>query len=91
MLRRAITAAGGQRLKRANGQWSVKAVRQYIRQVDRFLELLLYSVHVTSGQPGRRSEITTIWHRNGILQDRNIFVADGQIIMVVRYHKSQSQ
>jgi hypothetical protein len=59
--------------------------------MDCFLELLLCSVHVTSGQPGRGTEITMIWHCNGILQDRNIFVADGQIMMVVRYHKSQLQ
>jgi superfamily II DNA helicase RecQ len=91
MLTRAMTTESGRRLKRADGQWSVKAVRRYMRQVDCFLELLLCSVHVTSGQPGRGSEITTIRHRNGILQDRNIFVADGQIMTVVRYHKSQSQ
>lgn len=30
-------------------------------------------------------------HRNGVLQDRNIFVMDGQVMTVVRYHKSQSQ
>ena len=30
-------------------------------------------------------------HRNGSLQDHNLFVADGQIITVSRYHKSQSQ
>jgi hypothetical protein len=60
MLKRAMTTEGGRRLKRADGQWSVKAVRRYLRQVDRFLEMLLCSVHVTSGQPGRGSEITTI-------------------------------
>jgi hypothetical protein len=30
-------------------------------------------------------------HRNRLLQDRNIFVVDRQVITVVRYHKSQSQ
>lgn len=30
-------------------------------------------------------------HQNGVLQDRNIFVMDGQVMAVVRYHKSQSQ
>jgi hypothetical protein len=30
-------------------------------------------------------------HRNRLLQDRNIFVVDGQVITVVCYHKSQSQ
>ncbi|KAL1640737.1 hypothetical protein SLS61_010232, partial [Didymella pomorum] len=44
-----------------------------------------------SRQPGRGSEITTIRRRNGILQDRNIFVVDGQVMTVVRYYKSQSQ
>lgn len=91
MLKRVMTTRGGLRLKRADGQWSVRAVQQYLRQVDRFLELLLCSVHVTSGQPGRGSEITAIRHRNGVLQDRNIFVMDGQVMTVVRYHKSQSQ
>jgi hypothetical protein len=62
-----------------------------MRQVDCFLEMLLCSVHVTSGQPGCGTEITTIWHRNGALQDCNIFVADGQIMTVVRYHKLQLQ
>ncbi|KAF1923108.1 uncharacterized protein M421DRAFT_11697, partial [Didymella exigua CBS 183.55] len=76
MLKRALTTEGGQRLKRADGQWSVKAVRQYLRQVDRFLEVLLCSVHVALGQPGRGSEITTIQHHNSVLQDCNIFVVD---------------
>ncbi|KAF1928469.1 uncharacterized protein M421DRAFT_4949 [Didymella exigua CBS 183.55] len=30
-------------------------------------------------------------HCNGLLQDRNIFVMDGQVMTVVHYHKSQSQ
>ena len=30
-------------------------------------------------------------HRNGLLQDRNLFIMDGQVMTVVRYHKSQSQ
>jgi hypothetical protein len=48
-------------------------------------------VHVTSRQPRRRSKITTIQHRNRLLQDRNVFVVDSRIITVVRYYKSQSQ
>ena len=62
-----------------------------MRQIDCFLELLLCSVHVTLGQPRRRLEITTIWHRNSVLQDCNIFVIDRQVITVVCYYKLQSQ
>jgi hypothetical protein len=91
MLKQADSTKGGRRLQRRDRQWNVKAVRQYLWQVDRFLEMLLYSVHITSGQPGRGSEITTIRHHNSTLQDRNIFVANRQIITVVHYHKSQSQ
>ena len=53
--------------------------------------LLIVCVHITSGQPGRGLEITTMRHRNRLLQDRNIFVIDRQVMTVVRYHKSQSQ
>jgi hypothetical protein len=55
------------------------------------LTLLLVCVYVTSGQPGRGPEITTMRHRNRLLQNRNIFIMDGQVMTVVRYHKSQSQ
>lgn len=66
-------------------------VRQYLQQVARFRELLLGCVHIEQGQPGRGSEITTIRFRNGVVQDRNIFVVGGAVMTVVRYHKSQSQ
>ena len=81
----------GRRLQLSDGQWNVKQVKRYLRCIDRFLTLLMVCVHMTSGQPGRGSEITTMRHRNGLLQDRNIFVMDGQVMTVVRYHKSQSQ
>ncbi|CAA9959374.1 hypothetical protein PTMSG1_02793 [Pyrenophora teres f. maculata] len=48
-------------------------------------------VHITSGQPGRGPEITSIRHHNSFLQDRNIYVVDGQVMTVVRYCKSQAQ
>jgi superfamily II DNA helicase RecQ len=91
VLTRARSEEGGMQLQTLAGRWRERRVREYLRQVQRFLELLLFCVHVTSGQPGRGSEITTIRHRNGLLQDRNVFVVDGQVMTVVRYHKSQSQ
>ncbi|OBT40734.1 hypothetical protein VE00_09776 [Pseudogymnoascus sp. WSF 3629] len=45
---------------------------------------------MTSGQPARGEEITPIRHRNGMLQERNVFVIDGQVMFVTRYHKSQA-
>ena len=91
ILTRARSGEASMQLQSADGRWRSKKVRQYLLQVDRFLETLLCCVHITSGQPGRGSEITTIRHRNGLLQDRNIFIVDGAVMTVVRYHKSQSQ
>ncbi len=73
-----------------NDVWHVRQVQQYIRKVNMFLELLLFVVHTTGGQPARGMEITSCRHRNGFLQDRNIFVMDGQVVFITRYHKSQS-
>ncbi|KAK1038992.1 hypothetical protein LTR74_018772 [Friedmanniomyces endolithicus] len=69
----------------------VTVVQKYLREVDRFPELLLFCIHITGGQPARGSEITTTRFRNGFLQDRNGFVIQGQMVIVTRYHKSQSQ
>ena len=65
-------------------------MREYLREVDRFLALLLGCVHMESGQLARGSKIITMRHRNRLLQDRNVFVVDSAVMTVVRYHKSQS-
>lgn len=91
MLHRMMQTREGRKLRSKEGSWNIKRVKRYLRCINRFLELGLFGVHVASGQPGRGTEITTIRHKNGMLQDRNIFVVDGQLMTVVRYHKSQSQ
>jgi hypothetical protein len=63
-------------LQTIHGRWRDKKVRQYLLQVDCFLVLLMGCEHVECGQPGRGSEITTMRHRNGLLQDRNIHSVD---------------
>jgi len=59
-------------------------------QVERFLEKLLFLVHLTAGQPGRGPEITSIRHSNSATTRRNIYIHDGQIMIVTVYHKSQA-
>ena len=70
--------------------WRMTRVREYGQRVRDFLELLLGLIHITAGQPARGEEITPIRHRNGFLQERNIFAIDGQMAFVTRYHKSQA-
>ncbi|TLD04190.1 hypothetical protein E2P81_ATG10544, partial [Venturia nashicola] len=90
MTRRALADATGKKMWKQK-QWSRLEVRNYLRKVDRFRELLLFCVHVTGGQPARGTEITSIRFRNGFQQDRNIFAIQGHMVVVTRYHKSQSQ
>jgi hypothetical protein len=73
-----------------NSAWKPQPVRRYLRQVERFLEYLLFLTHITGGQPARGTEVTTTRFRNGYVQDRNIYVIDGQVVFISRYHKSQA-
>ena len=66
-------------------------MRKYLREVDRFLALLLGCVHIELGQPARGSKIIIMRHCNRLLQDRNVFVVDSAVITIVRYYKLQSQ
>jgi hypothetical protein len=90
MLERMLSQPLAQRL-RTQGHWRARRIRRYLRRVDDFLRLLLFCVHTTSGQPARGTEVTSVRFQNGCLQDRNVFVIDGQVVIVTRYHKSQSQ
>jgi hypothetical protein len=76
---------------RRDGVWQAPQARKYLRRVDAFLEQLLFLMHITGGQPARGTEIQSIRHCNGQLQDRNVYVMDGQAVFVTRYHKSQWQ
>lgn len=91
MLTRLMQAAAGQKLRSADGVWDRTEVKRYLRCGKRFKEVLLVANHIMAGEPGRGTVITTLRHRNGALQDRNVLVLDGQVMTVVRYYKSQSQ
>jgi hypothetical protein len=76
---------------KTGSRWKQRAVQQYLRQVDQFLERLLLLTHLTAGQPARGTELLSIRHRNtthGIR--RNIFVEDGLVTFVTFYHKGYS-
>jgi superfamily II DNA helicase RecQ len=80
----------GQKQLRVEGVWKPRACRRYLRKCDKFLELLLFCIHTTWGQPARGTEILSTRFQNGILQDRNVFVIDARGVIVTRYHKSQA-
>jgi superfamily II DNA helicase RecQ len=71
-----------------NGQWRSVYVRRYLKLVQQFREYLLLLAHFTGGQPSRGEEITGLRLVDGINRDRNVFVIDGEVVLVTQYHKS---
>lgn len=69
--------------------WTKRAMEQYRRFADRFLEKLLVCAHFTGGQPARAPEIMSLRHRNtangGV---RNVFIDQGLVVFVTMYHKN---
>jgi superfamily II DNA helicase RecQ len=63
-------------------------VERYMDRVVAFREKLLALMHMTAGQPARATEILSIRHSNTIKGGhRNIFIEDGMVVFVTRYHK----
>jgi hypothetical protein len=86
-----LASRRGSKMRQDDGSWHTRRVKEYLREVDKFRELLLFCMHVTGGQPARGPEILSLRYKNGFSQDRNIFVLDGLVMSVTRYHKTQSQ
>jgi hypothetical protein len=74
----------------STGQWKWKQIRRYNQAVDRWLELILLLCHITGGQPIRAEEMLGLRLANGISRDRNVFIVDGQVMLVSHYHKSMA-
>ncbi|KAL5344753.1 hypothetical protein ACLOAV_010150 [Pseudogymnoascus australis] len=71
--------------------WRPRAVEHYIGQVDSFLEQLLLLILMTSGQPARGTELTSLQYCNSAHgRRRNIFVENGLVTFVTFCHKGYS-
>ncbi|KAL5376689.1 hypothetical protein PMIN02_011724 [Paraphaeosphaeria minitans] len=63
-------------------------VTRYMDRVVAFREKLIVLMHMTGGQPARGPEIMSIRHSNTVKgAHRNIFIEDGKVVFVTRYHK----
>lgn len=89
MLKRMLGSSTGKKMRR-NDQWQSRLVADYLRKVDKFRKLFLFCVHVSSGQPARGTEVTSLRFRNGVANHRNVFVTDGRVMTVTSYHKSMA-
>jgi hypothetical protein len=49
---------------------------------------MLVLMHITGGQPARETELLTIRHSNTVKGvHRNVFIENGLVVLVTRYHK----
>jgi RecQ family ATP-dependent DNA helicase len=66
-------------------------VERYMDRVVAFREKLIVLMHIAGGQPARGPEIMSIRHSNTVKGGhRNIFIEDGMVVFVTRYHKGYS-
>jgi hypothetical protein len=77
--------------KEADGlHWIASGMSNYASAAETFLEYLLIPIHVTGGQPGRGTEITTLRCANAMQSMTNIFIKEGQVMIGTEYHKSMA-
>lgn len=70
-------------------RWTEDAAQDYTQKVNRFLDILLLLIHITSGQPARGTETLSLRYAN-TMHHRNIFIEDGLVGTVTTYHKGYS-
>jgi hypothetical protein len=71
-----LASRRGSKMRQEDGSWHTRRVKEYLREIEKFRELLLFCMHVTGGQPACGPEILSLRYKNGFSQDRNIFVLD---------------
>ncbi|KAJ5300045.1 hypothetical protein N7476_007735 [Penicillium atrosanguineum] len=70
------------------GRFSIDGIKRFFGFVADFKEKLAVVSHITSGQPARGPELLSIRHRNTAAGgQRNVFIEDGLVALVTRYHK----
>lgn len=72
------------------GRWHVKKAGTYLRRLNTFKRQLMVNMHVWGGQPGRGPEMTTLKHCDTQQVVRNVFVFDGQLLMITDRDKRKA-
>jgi len=87
------SAALRQDFERSTSQSGIDRARveRYISSAKQFREKLLLLMHITGGQPARGTELLSIMHTNTTESHRNIFIEDGMVTFVTRYHKGYAK
>jgi hypothetical protein len=84
---RACTTEDGGLIR--NGEWNHAAISQYLRRKEAFLETLMAILHTTGGQAPRSTELFSLEYQNGSSTERGVYVYNGRMAYVTRYHKAR--
>lgn len=71
-------------------EWKIAGTEQYRRSRELFLELALICANCQCGGSGRAEEVLSTKYKNSTGADRNVFLDESQLLMVLGYHKSQA-
>lgn len=75
---------------RKDGGWKVRPVRAYLARLRTFKRVLLAATHIWGGQPGRGPELMTMRFCDTQQLLRNVFVVDGQVMLVTDRDKNKA-
>jgi hypothetical protein len=85
-----LEAAGGRLWDERKGCWRVSEVGRWLRALREFKLAEMAMVHVWAGQPGRGPEVATMRHCDGQQLIRNVFIFDGQVMLITDRDKSKA-
>ncbi|KAI3578614.1 hypothetical protein IWW34DRAFT_737753 [Fusarium oxysporum f. sp. albedinis] len=74
----------------ARVRWKRQRVKRWLRDLRLLRETLLVLVHTWGGLPGRGPEITTLRHCDSWQLIRNVFILDGQVMIVTDRDKMKA-
>ncbi|KAK7230149.1 hypothetical protein V2G26_002319 [Clonostachys chloroleuca] len=74
----------------ARSRWKRQGVVKWLRRLRLLRETLMLLVHIWGGLPGRGPELTTMRHCDSWQLIRNVFVMDGQVMIVTDRDKMKA-
>ena len=78
------------RMWRSDQRPDLKEVKAWIGRLKTFKRLLMVAKHIWGGQPGRGPEMTTLKHCDTAQMMRNVFVFDGEVLLITDRDKNRS-
>lgn len=66
------------------------AIEHWLKTIQDVQDNLLVCTHLSSGSPGRATELETLKLFNDVYSPRNFYISQGRVVVVTRYSKTRS-